>query len=366
MDIPPAHPEVIKWIKRNKPKKTLILSNSEITELLYIPDNVERLDISNTAIKEINKLPISLKWLDCHSADIEKITVSFPKGIEFINVMNCDNLEPFEIPDGVIVKHDFKYYKTKKELQTTNHNEIAKKRIAEWNKTKNPQITLDLSFLDLDFLPEGIPDEVERLACNARYKSLKGLPKNLKWLSCSYYAGVEFDYLPEGLETLVCSDTKIKTISNLPNSLKKLKVHFSYYFYTVKSLPPNLKELELYHALRLREIMCELPKTLRILVLTETDISILPTLPESLRELELTMSTHIENIPNLPKNLRILDCMGIRKPKFLPPLPDNLLSLSVDNLKILDNNIIPNSIHHFLCDELQVNTNILRSRMRDI
>jgi hypothetical protein len=343
-----------KWIKHNNPRRILDLSNWDITELPDIPDSVEWLKISNTAIKEIKCLPKSLKWLKCCKSDIVKISTPLPKGLIYINCRGCENLVPFEVPPGVICKSDFKEYIEELELKTEDHYMIAQKRINYWNKTKNPNKILDLSYLQFETFPE-IHPSVEILHCNGnrKLKSLKGLPKILKYLSCSGYNQKVFDYLPENLEYLICNSSNIEVLDNLPSTLKKLKMQYYSAVHTIKSLPSGLRELDLYLADNLEEILCPWPETLRVLDLGLSRVSILPTLPESLRVFDISMNPRIKNIPNIPNKMKALYCNGTNL-LSLPQLPDGLLKLEICRVNILNNNSLPNSICYFNSDTIRI------------
>jgi hypothetical protein len=351
---------IIKWCKKNKPNSILDLSGWDITELPDMPDSVEYLDISNTNIKKLQRLPTNLKWLKCNLTPIEEFPESLPSNLKYINCVCCDNLKPFSIPKGIKIKESFKEYIENKELQTENHEELAKKRIEELNVKKNPRNILDLSGLKIEVLPE-IPDEVEQMNCDGmRLKSLKGLPKNLKRLSCSGYTQKVFDYLPEGLEYLKSNWSQyIETIDNLPSSLKKLEMGYYTAITRINKLPPNLRHLDLNHADMLKEINCPFPETLRYIDLTMTRIKYLPRLPESVRILDIKMNYDLKTILNLPNNLKYLNIRGTSI-NSLPQLPETLMYLYMKSIKILNNNSLPKSLCILESLEINLESNNIR------
>jgi hypothetical protein len=107
--------------------------------------------------------------------------------------------------------------------------------------------------------------------------------------------------LNEGLEHLsfgLCSSIIMKSITNLPTSLKYLELR--------KVWGDHLPEL---------------PEGLETLILTHDKFHIYPTrFPNSLKRLELYESSW-KPIPKFPKNLELLDIWGIYA-KHLPRLPN--------------------------------------------
>jgi hypothetical protein len=331
------------WINKGNTRSVLDLSNWNIETLPDIPDSVEMLNISGTNITRIEKLPSNLKWLCCMSSAIRQLPTSLPSSLIYLNCINCKDLEPFDVPSTVKIESDFKEYLLNKELLTQDHLEIAKKRISDWNKKKNPNVILDLSRLRFEYLPF-IPDEVQWIICdgNKLLKSLKGLPRNLKRLSCSHYSQNIFDYLPDTLEYLRCNYSNISNIDNLPHSLKKLQLGYYSLIQTINILPPGLKHIQLEHASELRNITYSFPSSLRFIKITGSRLSVIPYIPDNLTYLDLSISD-IVSIPNLPHNLKILD-MRMTRIRSLPPLPDTLLGLAITSISIINNNSLPNSI----------------------
>lgn len=348
-----------KWCKKNKPSSLLNLSCWTFDSLPELPDTVEYLDISQTSIKRIEKLPKSLKWLKCNSSDIEEFPETLPPNLKYINCYNCEHLKVFSVSKGVKIIESFKEYLTEKELKEISHEELAKKRINEWNKKKNSNIELDLSLLKLNTLPE-IPNGVEQLNCGGMLlTSLKALPPNLKRLDCSGFLGKEFDYLPNGLEYLKCNGSSIEIIDNLPNSLKKLEIGYYTPIKIINKLPPNLRHLDLNYADVLEEINCPFPETLRCIILTMTRVKHLPRLPDSVKKFNIFMDYSIKYIPNLPNKLKVLG-INSNRIKSLPPLPEGLLRLYVNSLSLLDNNILPNSICILKSNEIELEASNFR------
>src|SRR5438105_390065 len=93
--------------------------------------------------------------------------------------------------------------------------EIAQKRITEC--INNKSFSLDLSFLNLDYLPNNLPSSLQTLYCyNNQIKELNNLPSSL--------------------QTLDCFDNQIKELNNLPSSLHYLLCYNNKYLHITKSM----------------------------------------------------------------------------------------------------------------------------------
>lgn len=284
------------WKKKGDVKKVLYMH--DVYEEIFpdIPDEVEKLDISCSSFKEIHKLPKNLKRFTCKRVPIKSLPLPLPEHLEFLDCRMCWDLLPFDIPASVTVLSDMKYYeesiKNEIERKTEDNYEVAKKRIARWieaNKGKKEKNKLDLSELKFAEFPE-MPDDIVHLDCswNRELKSLKGLPKGLKKLECNGFPLKELIGLPEGLEYLHCDESDIEVFDKLPDSIRTIKNTYYYSkLHTIKSLPLNLKELDLRYLRFLDKIECDFPPNLRKLHLQLTWIKTIPRLPDSLRYLDI-------------------------------------------------------------------------------
>jgi len=143
---------------------------------------------------------------------------------------------------------------------------------------------------------------------------IRFIPMNLITLdiSCS---SVQYlpDFLPNTLETLVCSECKY---------LEKLPV----------TLPLCLKNLNINFCRKLT-FLPKLPEILENLHCIGTNISTLPKLPNSLLSLEI--DGEISEIPYFPRNLQIFKCACENMIK-IPSPPDSLRILDIFNSGIID------------------------------
>ena len=156
----------------------------------------------------------------------------------------------------------------------------------------------------IDNLPDGLHTLI--LNKNSRFKRWPtGLPASLKRLDVSFTELVEVGDLPARLETLDCSNNKIETLGVLPETLKELKC------------PRQLRELP------------NLPPGLEVLSCKMSGLDEFPEFPETLRKLEWT-GEHTSNPPPklspLPDGLSELRWFCSSHPPG--PLPDSLRKLS--------------------------------------
>ena len=361
---------IYNWYKKGNPRGHLDISQWEMDELPEIPDEVEWLNVSNTTIKHLKGLPKNLKYLYCKYSDIETIETPLPPNLEFIDIRGCENLEPFDIPKHVKVRSNIKIHqevrKYIKEIKTENHNIVFYRRIKKWieeNQNKKQKTKLDLTLLQIEEYSD-IPEDVEWLVCNGntKIKSLKGLPKALKRLEFQEYPLKEIRDLPPNLEYLNLDCSEIEVLDNLPDTIRKLDITYYSKLNIIKSLPSNLRVLNLKICPNLEEIQCEFPSNLKTIDLTNSRLKYIPKLPETVTKLNLNISCHLLQVPILPKNLKILIITDIYG-KIIPNIPDELLHLSIDNISVLDGKPIPNSIVCLSTDDMYIKNKQLRLKI---
>jgi Leucine-rich repeat (LRR) protein len=329
------------WKKKGNSKRVLNFQFVNEEQWPDIPDEVEKLNIFGSDFLEITKLPKNLRRLTCCKTRIRTLPQPLPENLEYIDCRGCYKLLPFDVPPNVRVLSDMDYYenyrKEKRERKTMDHYELAKQRINKWieeNKTRKDKTELNLRLLNYKEFPP-IPDDVISLNCegNRLLKSLKGLPKGLKKLYCGGCTLKELIGLPDGLEYLNCDNSDIEVLDNLPNSIKTIKITYYYSkLRTIKSLPSELKVLDLELLTSLTEIQCEFPLKLRKLNLFMTNLEKIPKLPDSVRYVDIS-HTAINELTYLPPNLKVLsiETTYIRE---LPELPSTLVCMCYDKDRI--------------------------------
>lgn len=149
--------------------------------------------------------------------------------------------------------------------------------------------------------------------------------------------------LPQTLELLSMSYTKLKKLSNLPTGLKKLRAYYSN-IQKVDPLPPNLEYLNLgYNQLKYSSIFINpLPKTLIFLNLDYNSLTEIPeNLPDSIQTLSVVGNKLITLPKHLPVKLNYLIANKNRIREFIPIWKPNQ---NIFQLHVRDNCITENLI----------------------
>jgi len=153
-------------------------------------------------------------------------------------------------------------------------------------------------------------------------------PPQLLELNLKYAQIAGLPELPEGLEILILEDSEIEVI---------------------ESLPSNLKVLDLVDASHLKELPEELPKGLLSLSLSGSKVKCLPKLPKSLEYLDLASNFYLGNLEKLPKNLKYLNLRINKLMNSIPKLPKSLEYLHVGGTGIECLGELPKSLTHLVC-----------------
>lgn len=136
--------------------------------------------------------------------------------------------------------------------------------IAEWERVGNVSLLLDLSSMDLPFLPP--------------------LPPTVQRLSCSKNRLTELPLLPPGLRVLYADRNRLERLSPLPETLQELVVSYNS-LETLPTLPPTL--LHLYACFCHLRTLPPLPLTLQTLSVAGNCLRSLPPLPPPLQHLDI-------------------------------------------------------------------------------
>jgi Leucine-rich repeat (LRR) protein len=150
--------------------------------------------------------------------------------------------------------------------------------------------------------------------------------------------------LPDNLDLLSMSYTKLKTVSELPKGLKKLRAYYSQ-IQTVGPLPPSLEYLNLgYNQLKTPSIFrYPLPKSLVFLNLDYNNLTQIPeNLPDSIQTLSVVGNKLIALPKHLPAQLRLLIANKNRIREFTPTWKPNqrLFQLHIRDNCVTENLII--------------------------
>jgi hypothetical protein len=182
-------------------------------------------------------------------------------------------------------------------------------------------------------------DDVEELLLPTDYNlKIEKYPSKLKKLVL--FCDIPVDNLPSSIEKLYVTGSFNSDLNNLPNTIKKLKIN-GFYKKIIETLPNSLEclEINLIEMFRtnygvskeLNQILYDFPSQLKKLIITGMDFKELPTIPPSVKILNLgsNFNHSIEGI--LPEGLEELH-LGYN---FNYPLGDESKSFLPSSLKKL-------------------------------
>ncbi len=262
--------------------------------------------------------------------------------------------------------------------------------VENWIKKGNTEEILEICNWYIDDLSI-VPDEVERLnISNTTITRLNKLPKNLRWLKCTYTNLEELpDSYPENLKYVDIRVNENLKICKLPKGIK-FKTDFNALQYEeyLKNTPKYIilkgrlenikKNIKRKHKLDISDLdlkeipigipdfvtklvcrnnpikyLTNLPPNLKILKCEGTDLKSLKGIPESLEKIDCTC-TDITSFEGLPNNVKIIKAEYCRKLKYIYYLPESLEYLRLDNCPIRHIRYIPPKCKGLDMSELQL------------
>src|SRR3989339_713176 len=134
-----------------------------------------------------------------------------------------------------------------------------------------------------------------------------------------------------GLKRFFCSNTQLSQLPKLPDSLQELFCHINPQLSELPKLPDSLQALNCSSNAQLSELP-ELPDSLQALYCHNNPLlSKLPKLPNSLQGLNCSNNPLLSKLPKLPNSLQELNCSDNPQLTELPELPDGLQGLNCSN-----------------------------------
>ena len=211
--------------------------------------------------------------------------IAINKETGFFQVINfTDKTIPLDHNNDLAEKHkELQFVSANlEELDAVNGIQLIK-TIQEWVSKNNDLAPLILDDLELTKVPE-LPANVLSLSlAGNKLKSLENLPKSLKVLDVeSNNIGnktvLKLDHLPDTLESLKISNNNIQNLTHLPKSLTHLEAENCDISY-IRSFPKNMKQILL--AQNYLEEIPELPNGLQVLDIESNFIKSLVRIPKS-------------------------------------------------------------------------------------
>jgi hypothetical protein len=164
--------------------------------------------------------------------------------------------------------------------------------------------------------------------------------------------------LPEGVRELKIKGTHIRELPALPDTLEVLDLERNHELTSLPPLPLHLRVLK-FPVCSVSALPSPLPPGLEILDCGYTQLSELPKLPHTLRELSCDRSSYSEDdigltaLPRLPEGLQKLSCTG-QKIRNLPLLPPSLVSLQCDESLLQALPVLPPTLRLLTCSGCQI------------
>jgi hypothetical protein len=202
---------------------------------------------------------------------------------------------------------------------------------------------LDLSNQGLDRLPEDI----------LRYT-------NLHILRCSNNKLTSFGQLPNTLQELYCQNNQLTSLDNLPNALQGLYCQNNQLTYLDDRLPKTLREL--YCGNNQLTSLNKLPNTLEELWCEDNQLTSFNQFPNSLQVLWCD-NNQLRSLENLPNTLLELSCDN-NKLTSLDSLPETLLELYCANNQLTSLDKLPNTLQNLICSNNKITSINLPESLR--
>jgi Leucine-rich repeat (LRR) protein len=230
----------------------------------------------------------------------------------------------------------------------------SQRQIDEWlrnDPTCSLYIEDDDEITELPTIPFMVTNLVIRNCSKLQY--IHNLPTDLKHLQIADCPLLETlpSSMPPNLSYMdIQTETCISMLPTFSDSLDYLIIDCAK-LHTIELLPSSLSYLYLRNT-PIRTLPELLPPNLFTLVVTHSELTHLPPLPDSLDMLEIS-STCLETAASFPNSLRTI---RIRNTPItsLPPLPISLYELDVGGTKISVLPALPDSLHHLYVDSTQI------------
>jgi hypothetical protein len=284
-------PEIILYPRREIIHENYTETIEEFSD--WVIDNVDSFNYSLFhMVKGSDELQILMESLMSEEGfDLfdENYKVAINKETGFFQLLNfTDKSLPLDYDNNLSEKqNEFKFVSANlEELDAVNGIQLIK-TIQEWVSKNDDSVPLILDELELTQVPELPPNVLILSLAGNKLKSLENLPSSLKVLDVgSNNIGnnnvLKIDNLPNTIESLKISNSNIKKLEHLPSSLTHLEAvncDISY----IKSFPKNMK----------------------VIILNQNYLEEIPKLPNGLQMLEIEMNPII-SLGHIPKSVTVL------------------------------------------------------------
>jgi hypothetical protein len=291
--------------------------NERLTSLPRLPELLRELNCKLNKLKTLPDLPKQLCSLYCDKNQL----VSLPPLPSSLETLSCDSNRLTSLPTLPSSLRTLSCGSNPLHTLPDVLPNLYRLHCSKTQLTHLPRLPASLGLLDcshslINTLPE-LPPRLNTVQCNnCNIQCLPTLPPSLSHLDCSHNQIQGGVYIPAGMCYYDCSYNPINAITSIDLSEVSQTPKYPH-----GCVPDD-------HRRRLRILMCSntqlstlptLPDSLTHLNCSYTRLCVLPTLPRSLRELRC-QHTQLRTIPPLPQSMYYLDCCSTMI-RTLPTIP---------------------------------------------
>lgn len=324
------------------------------TEGIKVPGGIlSALDISANRVEEIKAIPNSLRYLDVNYNLHIKLPDLSQTRLEVLMCKDCRLKKLPALPQSLKVLVVSRNELT--ELPNLPPTLEVLRCSNNLGLTELPDLPNTLKHLALKhtkIIKVKVPRELVILDIMGRDVDTTELPNSLRSFKATFGEEMVMPELPEGLERLILADTNNIRLADLPDSLKHLDIAGCRGIENIPEiLPPRMTHVDISRTEITR--LPSLPNTLIYLNASENNIEILPDLPPNLEDLSVRVN-RISELKKLPGSLKRLDVSANRGIKELPELPSGLLELGVYGCSLTQLPPLPSGLLVLVCDDNQI------------
>jgi hypothetical protein len=323
-------------LAEHQEKLTTLVLPPKVTRFDWLPDGLEHLEAPGSAATVVRGCPGYLQSLDLSYSEV-RFLAGLPDGLEQLDIRFTNLTKVPELPDGITrlaLGGDAisSYQGIPADLRELVMEEAPKLAVLDKLPRKLESLTLiGASFTDLG----GLPLNLQALTLKwTGVKTLVDLPDSIRTLVLEENRQLDIgkDDLPPFLTVLIIKGTAVPDLSRL-SYLVELEI--GTWDPTSWKLPPGLRTLRL-NGIEVPQDAREL-SSLRTLGILGSDLAETSALPAHLERLELRGSRlpDLQAVPPQWSSLRHLD-LGWTGLTRLPPLPESIVSLDLSATDIVD------------------------------
>lgn len=331
-------------LKESQPQKSISRNFSDYTNPYFAFDDIESMFVFHHPDENIDNSPIKIEptqLLQNVPNDMDD-TVDFFADVELddtndtndTNTNTNTNIYEMMNTSNIFMKKK----KEKKNLEKIIIESFEDKpSLLKIEKLEEKISNLPEKFKEMDWITELV------IESNIGLETLDNLPPNLIKLTIqkNQISIIDGTLLPDILEFLMISRSKVKEVHNLKEGIIHIDLHSNYINF-LASIPKTTKIFKISGNPELIEF-CELHEGLEIFDISETSVENIDFLPDSIEQL-ITTKAIIPIINKLPKNLKSWTSYQSSITKINCELPENLEVLDLYANNLMEIPKVPRSI----------------------